>query len=103
MNKLAVVFAGDSMSIHNGMKFTTIDKDNDEYVEGNCAQTHYGGWWYRSCHPVNLNGEMGNDGIGKGIIWNSWRGYEYSLTGSTIMIQKKLYATEDYLNWSNTA
>lgn len=27
------------------MKFSTYDKDNDNY-RGNCAQEDNGGWWY---------------------------------------------------------
>ena len=84
------------MSLHNGMKFTTIDNENDRFGKGNCADLYYGGWWYNSCHQANLNGEMGNDSYAKGIIWKSWHGYEYSLTGSTIMIQRKHDTTEDY-------
>ena len=33
--------AGDSMSYHNGMKFSTYDQDNDVW-DGNCAQTYRG-------------------------------------------------------------
>jgi len=33
---------------HNGMKFSTYDQDNDEYIQ-NCAYHHRGGWWFDSC------------------------------------------------------
>ena len=36
-----------------GMKFTSRDQDNDL---GNCAGPLYGGWWYRHCGYMKLNG-----------------------------------------------
>ncbi|XP_009987229.1 PREDICTED: fibrinogen-like protein 1 [Tauraco erythrolophus] len=39
--------------IHDNMKFSTTDKDQDQY-SGNCANS-YGGWWYDRCQNVLLN------------------------------------------------
>ena len=39
--------AGNSLSFHNGMKFSTPDRDNDKYSNSNCAQDYKGGWWYK--------------------------------------------------------
>ena len=39
--------AGDSMAYHNGVKFSTWDRDNDNWVN-NCAQSHKGGWWFNA-------------------------------------------------------
>ncbi|XP_009074651.1 PREDICTED: LOW QUALITY PROTEIN: fibrinogen-like protein 1 [Acanthisitta chloris] len=39
--------------IHDNMKFSTVDKDQDQY-SGNCAKS-YGGWWYSRCQNVLLN------------------------------------------------
>ncbi|KFB50543.1 hypothetical protein ZHAS_00018944 [Anopheles sinensis] len=41
--------AYDSLSEHNGMKFTTIDQDNDVHATNNCAKLNQGGWWYTGC------------------------------------------------------
>ena len=39
--------ARDSLAYHNGMKFSTWDRDNDETSSEHCAQTYKGGWWYK--------------------------------------------------------
>uniref|UniRef100_A0A8C9ER39 Fibrinogen C-terminal domain-containing protein n=1 Tax=Pavo cristatus TaxID=9049 RepID=A0A8C9ER39_PAVCR len=39
--------------IHDNMKFSTVDKDQDQH-SGNCASS-YGGWWYDKCQNVVLN------------------------------------------------
>ena len=44
----------DRFKFHNGIKFTTMDQDNDIYSK-NCATTHAVGWWYTNCYSVNLN------------------------------------------------
>ena len=38
----------------NGMKFTTLDNDNDNNG-GNCATFYKAGWWYNSCYTINTN------------------------------------------------
>ena len=38
----------------NGMKFTTLDNDNDKW-SGNCAANYKSGWWYSGCQSVNTN------------------------------------------------
>lgn len=40
--------AGNALRAHNGMKFTTIDRDND-LSELNCASEWSSGWWFRKC------------------------------------------------------
>ncbi len=66
--------AGDSLSYHNGMKFTTKDQDNDKYGS-NCAILFTGAWWYNGCHQSNLNGQyLVNSKDHKGIQWfSTWK------------------------------
>ena len=40
---------------HNGMQFSTNDRDNDEHSI-HCASYHGSGWWYKSCYNLNLTG-----------------------------------------------
>ena len=37
--------AGNSLGGHDGMKFSTLDRDNDKN-SGNCALGYKGGWWW---------------------------------------------------------
>ncbi|KAI8747655.1 BgiBFREP16.3, partial [Biomphalaria glabrata] len=52
--------AGDSLSNHNSMFFSTFDRDNDIYSL-NCAVERSGAWWYYYCSASNLNGKWEND------------------------------------------
>ena len=79
--------AGDSLGYHNLMKFSTKDNDNDPYSDGNCATGLTAAWWYNLCHNSNLNGLYGNDTYPFGIIWGTWKGYEYSLLFAEMKIR----------------
>ena len=52
--------AGDGMRAcgsiynHDGMPFSTPDRDNDNYSR-NCAQSYSAGWWYNGCTCSELN------------------------------------------------
>ncbi|KAI3353396.1 hypothetical protein L3Q82_019930, partial [Scortum barcoo] len=74
--------AGDSFSNHNNMKFTTFDKDQDNW-DKNCAQTCLGGFWYNSCHMTNPTGMYAPHGAiafkNVHVIWHAWKDWNYSL------------------------
>lgn len=51
---------GDKLAYHNGMYFTSRDKDNDK-DGGNCSQQWWqSGWWYKSCYHSQLNAADSN-------------------------------------------
>ncbi len=51
---------GDSLKNENGMKFSTLDKDNDKKADKNCATEYTSGWWFKGCFLSNLNGQHYN-------------------------------------------
>jgi len=57
--------AGDSMSYHNGMMFSTYDRDNDPLQE-HCANYCASGFWYDSCFRAGVNMMQGRDA---GFSW----------------------------------
>jgi len=46
----------DALSYHNGMMFSTYDRDNDLHSGQNCAVTYGGGFWYHAgCFHCGVN------------------------------------------------
>ncbi|XP_053325121.1 tenascin-N-like [Spea bombifrons] len=70
--------AGDALVYHNGLKFTTWDRDNDLALT-NCALSHRGAFWYKNCHLANPNGQYGDNNHSQGVNWETWKGHEYSI------------------------
>ncbi|XP_069182047.1 techylectin-5A [Procambarus clarkii] len=48
--------ATDAFTYHHGRPFTSNDRDNDLYKDGNCATYFSGAWWYDRCYDAHLNG-----------------------------------------------
>ncbi len=69
--------AGDSLTSHNDLRFSTFDKDQDS-SESNCAKLHLGAFWYANCLTTNPNGvylwgeDPTHDGIG--VVWHQLGG-----------------------------
>ena len=65
--------ADNMFGYQNGSSFSTLDKDQDNWAEGQCAVQTKGAWWYDSCGPVNLNGqyEIGSD-LPRCMHWMHW-------------------------------
>ncbi|XP_047474475.1 fibrinogen-like protein 1 [Penaeus chinensis] len=44
----------------NGMKFSTMDQDNDRREGKSCSKSFgYGGWWYNNCYRLNPTAPLG--------------------------------------------
>ncbi len=81
--------AGDSLSYHNGMAFSTMDKDND-LSSLKCANNQDrsgGGWWYKSCLYSNLNGLNKKKDDFNGIRWYFDR-KNYSLKSAQMAVRR---------------
>ena len=61
----------DRLAYHNGMQFTTKDRDNDQ-SSSNCASSSLrGGWWYKSCYHSDLNGAYRNRYNSGSVFWHN--------------------------------
>ncbi|XP_074976691.1 ficolin-1-like [Caretta caretta] len=74
--------AGDSLTWHKDMQFSTRDRDNDLGSNAqNCAAIYKGAWWYKDCHWSNLNGMYlagAHSSFADGVNWRTGKGYNYS-------------------------
>ncbi|XP_025100001.1 ficolin-1-like [Pomacea canaliculata] len=70
--------AGDSLQYHNNQSFSTFDRDNDKWSDGNCAVAIHGAWWYKICHETNLNGRYKVDGP---MVLTASTGFSPTMTG----------------------
>ncbi|OPL33708.1 hypothetical protein AM593_10188, partial [Mytilus galloprovincialis] len=82
--------AGDSLDYSNRGRFTTLDRDNDD-AKDNCARRHPGAWWYTNCMRSNLHGHYYIKtpvGTWNGVLWKTWKGHNYSLKATSMMIRR---------------
>lgn len=78
------------MTSHNGMKFSTKDRDNDTSRKS-CAMLFKGAWWYDGCHQSNLNGlylKGKHKSHADGVEWYHFKGHYYSLKETIMMVRK---------------
>ena len=85
------MISADCMQLSKGFQFSTLDRDNDDFGDANCAVVQSGGWWYSACTWANLNGLYKQGGLYSGgyngIFWNYWQGFDYSLKDVIMMVK----------------
>ena len=90
--------AGDGLGKHDGMSFSTWDRDNDllpaERMGGNCAVRFKGAGWYYNCYRSNLMGLYYDGGVVNnksfdGVAWKPWTGPLYSMKSVVMKIRPK--------------
>ena len=83
--------AGDSLSYHKNMLYSTIDAKNNLHTTVHCADRYQGAWWYNNCYHSNLNGLYTvKDPYLKGkqgIIWVHWKGHKYYLKKTMMKVR----------------
>ena len=86
--------AGDSLTYHNGAKFSTKDRRNDD-MDGDCIELCGGAWWFKDCYHSNLNGKYYEGGHydvatwGDGIVWRHNKNTNlYSMKATVIKIRQ---------------
>jgi len=81
--------AGDAFSVHNGMMFTTYDRDNDRWTstnpadDNNCAVYNGGAFWYYGCSWVSVNAVRGR---GDHFRWHTTQSGDIHLQSSRMSL-----------------
>ncbi|XP_078372113.1 microfibril-associated glycoprotein 4-like [Oculina patagonica] len=82
--------SGDSLTWHNGLPYSTEDRNSGDCSAGNCATIYHGAWWYGDSFQSNLNGKYyltQSTPTFDGIIWAAWRGFQTSLKKTEMKIR----------------
>ncbi|XP_052075511.1 fibrinogen-like protein A [Mytilus californianus] len=79
--------AGDSLTYHNGWRFSTRDRDYDG-LHINCAAKYKAGWWYNECLWSNLNGIFNIRGE-NGVSWYHLDNQYGTIWRSKMMLRRK--------------
>ncbi|XP_069135513.1 uncharacterized protein [Argopecten irradians] len=75
-------FGAQTFEYNSGNEFSTIDRDNGN----SCAKRRFGGWWYKSCTYLNINGEFGLADNESGVMEHYT--YNYLQFQKTLMMIK---------------
>ncbi|XP_049549378.1 fibrinogen-like protein A [Anopheles darlingi] len=79
--------AGDILFYNKGAKFSTKDRDNDEWPFIHCAKSYEGAWWHWDCSDTNLNGRYINATGRQSRYWLYFRYKNQELSYSRMMIR----------------
>ncbi|XP_040895538.1 angiopoietin-related protein 3 [Toxotes jaculatrix] len=88
----------DAMANSTGTRFSTKDRNHNNYRSPNCARSYTGGWWFNGCGETNLNGRYlwlrskGRSLKRKGLHWRPGTGPSYTLKMTKITMRPALTA-----------
>lgn len=80
--------AGDSFGYLKGMKFSTKDRDNDNFRSNHCASDYKGAWWYKACTRCNLNGQFTKKDSYQSNYWYDLTQKKEGLQRTRMMIEE---------------
>ena len=84
--------AGDSLKRHNGMQFSTLDRDRDTNKNSFCViNCGKGAWWHESCCDSSLNAKYSPDLVHfeSGMLWLSPYRAIQVMKADVMMIMRK--------------
>ena len=78
----------DALSYHDGMMFTTYDRDNDLAPSANCVDNAGGGFWHKKCDRCEVNSVRGGIHPSHDFCWHGLPGGK-ALQSSRMWLQCK--------------